>query len=255
MLVRLGGFIQSLAVVVMRPADLVEFTRHTYAMPRTVESWGREDLLASGLQPEEKRLLEKLPIKQGQLLLLGVGGGREAVPLAQMGFDVTGVDFIPEMLEKAKENAARRGVKIQGLVQDISRLDVPEASYDIVWLSAALYSYLPTRQRRVEMLKRVVKALRPGGYVACQFSWDPRLGTARKAAFVRKVFAWLCVGNLWYEKGDALWNNMEFIHSFTSEAELRSEFEDAGFEPVHIEFAENLKRGEAVLKRRLLSPQ
>ena len=162
-LIQMGKFVESLAVMVMRPDDLVEFGRQTYTRPHNVASWGRSDLVERGLRPDETALLEKLPLKEGRLLLLGVGGGREAIPLARMGFDVTGVDFVPGMVELAKENAAQRGVRIEGLVQEISRLDVPASSYDVVWLCAAMYSCVPTRQRRVAMLRRIRQALRPGG--------------------------------------------------------------------------------------------
>lgn len=138
-LIRLGKFVQSLAVMVMRPDDLVEFGRQMYTRPHNVASWGRPELVYRGLGLNETALLEHLPLKQGRLLLLGVGGGREAIPLAQMGFDVTGVDFVPGMVEKARENAAQRGVRIEGLVQEISKLDVPDGAYDVVWLCAAMY--------------------------------------------------------------------------------------------------------------------
>ena len=66
------------------------------------------------------------------------------------------MDFVAEMVERAKANAARQGVALEGLVQEISQLDVPDGVYDLVWLSARMYSCLPTRQRRVEMLRRPV---------------------------------------------------------------------------------------------------
>lgn len=43
-LVRLGRFIESLAVVVMRPEDLVAFSRERYARPGSVDEWGQEFL-------------------------------------------------------------------------------------------------------------------------------------------------------------------------------------------------------------------
>ena len=60
-LLRLGAFIQSLAVVVMRPDDLVEFSRQSYARPRTVESWAGDAMVDSGLTLEEHDLLSALP--------------------------------------------------------------------------------------------------------------------------------------------------------------------------------------------------
>lgn len=137
-LLRLGGFIQSLALMVMRSDDLVEFSRQGYA--KDVHYWGSEDTVGEGLSPLESSLLKKVPLERGRVLVLGVGGGRDAIPLARLGFEVTGVDFVPEMVQQAKENAARQGVKIAGLVQEISELEVPHGSFDLVWLAKEMYT-------------------------------------------------------------------------------------------------------------------
>ena len=249
-LVRLGRFIQSLAVMVMKPDDLVEFNRQTYARQKSVESWGREDLLNSGLDPDEINLLEKVPLKKGKLLVLGVGGGREAIPLSRMGFEITGVDFVEDLVNSAKDNARKRGINISGIVQEISELAVPADSYDIVLLFSAMYSCVPTRIRRINMLKRIAHALKPGGYFVCQFHWDKHIGFSRKVEFARKLFALLSMGNLRYEKGDMLWNNVEFIHAFSSEQELQSEFEAGGFEITYINCPKESIRGGALLRKR-----
>jgi SAM-dependent methyltransferase len=219
-LIRLGKFVQSTALMVMRPDDLVEFSRQMYARPHNVASWGRPDLVERGLNPEEEALLEHLPGKEGRLLLLGVGGGREAIPLARLGFCVTGVDFVPGMVKLAQENAARQGLAIEGLVQEISALDVPPESYDVVWLSAAMYSCVPTRQRRVAMLRRVRQALRPGGHFVCGFHWGVQEEHSPQVERVRRLVATLSRGHLAYEPGDMLWHQVEFIHGFLSEEAL-----------------------------------
>ena len=251
LLIRLGRFIQSLALMVMRPNDLVEFSRQTYASSSMVEDYCREDLMYSGLHPDEQALLAKIQLTGGRLLLLDVGDGREAIPLAKMGFEVTGVDFIPEMVDKAKGNAARHGVKIKGLVQEISKIDVPAGAYDVVWLSAAMYSCVPTRGRRVEMLQRIGKALKPRGYFICLFRWDTSGGPAHIWELARKVVAFLTLGNLWHEKGDTLSNNIEFIHAFSQEDEVKSEFAGGGFEVLHLHIAEEILIGGAVLRKPL----
>jgi SAM-dependent methyltransferase len=250
-LIRLGRFIQSQALMVMRPNDLVEFSRQTYAREKMVEDLGREDLAYPILDPDEQALLARLHLTGGRLLLLDVGGGREAIPLAKMGFEVTGVDFVPAMVEKAKDNAARHGVKIKGLAQEISKIDVPSGSYDVAWLSAAMYSSIPTRGRRVEMLQRIGRALKPGGYFICQFCWATEDGPAHLWELARKIVAFLTLGNLWYEKGDTLSHNIEFIHAFSHEDEVRSEFVEGGFEVIHLHIAEEILIGGAVLKRNL----
>ena len=250
-LIRLGRFIQSLALMVMRPNNLVEFSRQTYATSRMVEGCGRQALAYPVLHPDEQTLLERLHLTRGRLLLLGVGGGREAIPLTQMGFEVTGVDFVPEMVEKARENAVRHGVKIEGITQEISKIDVPAGSYDVVWLSAAMYSCVPARGRRVEMLQRIGKALKPGGYFICQFRWDTEAGASRIWELARKIVAFLTLGNLWYEKGDTLSYNIEFIHAFSQEDEVKSEFAEGGFEVIHMHISEEILIGGAMLRKPL----
>ncbi len=247
-LVRLGGFIQSLALMVMRPDDLVQFSRQSYALPKDLEYWSDEKLLGQGLTPLETSLLEKIPLDRGRLLLLGLGGGRDAIPLARRSFDVTGVDFVPEMVHRACENAAREGVNIRGLVGEISTLDLPPAFFDVVWLSQSMYSCVPTRQRRVEMLRRLRRILKPGGYLNCMFHWENGIRFSPKVELARKTFSVLTMGNLWYEPGDQLWLNVEFIHAFSSEDELRSEFDAAGFVLLHLQLPDDGVEGGAVLR-------
>ncbi len=247
-LIRASRLIESLSAMVMRPDDLIEFGRQTYARPHRVAEWSHDDLVQEGLSPDEQILLKKLPLKQGRLLVLCVGGGREAIPLAQAGFAVTGVDFVAAMIEQAKANAEKAGLRIEGLVQEISRLDVPPESYDAVWLSAAMYSCVPTGQRRIAMLKRIRRALRPGAFFLCQFHCggeplDPRRERLKRA------FALLTHGNFTYEPGDMLWGDSEFVHRFQSEAELRAEFIAGGFAVEDLHIVEGLTRGDAILRR------
>jgi SAM-dependent methyltransferase len=240
----------------MKPDDLVEFSRQTYARPHNIEAWSEDSLINAGLSAEEQELLDLavqggdgLRATEGDLLLLGVGGGREAIPLARMGFRVTGVDYVPALVERAVHNAAERGVQIQGLVQEISRLDVPAGAYDVVWLSRAMYSCVPTRTRRVAMVRRIARALKPGGLLLCQFHWNPRPKTTRAGRLLRRLVALATLGNLAYEEGDVLWLRVEFVHAFSSLDRLRSELEDGGMGVLHIQTKPNSARGGAVCRK------
>jgi len=247
-LIRIGSFMQSLAVMVMRPDDLIEFSRHTYTKPEAAEIWGRDDLIGSGLTPDERDLLDRIPASNGQLLLLGVGGGREAVALGQKGFDVTGVDFIPEMVAKARDNCARHNLRFKGLVQDISRIDVPAARFDVVWLGDGIYSSVPTSSRRVEMLKRIRSALKNDGCCICQFFWRRGKGVPHAVEWLRKCFSLLTWGNIHYEDGDTLFQNAEFIHEFSTEQKLKDEFKQGGFKVDYVRVSRQFMRGRAILR-------
>jgi len=253
-LLQLGGFIQSLAIMVMRPRDLLEFSRQNYSKPKVLEIWGDESRICEGLYPVESALLEKVPVGGGRFLVLAAGGGRDSISLAQRGFDVTGVDFVPEMVEKAKENAAKRGLNLSFLVQDISELDMAADTFDVVWCSGGLYSSIPTARKRVETLNKIRRCLKPGGHFVFFFHWGKRSRSRPMVELVRRIIATLTRGNLSYEKGDFLAYNSEFVHAFSSQEEIRSELEAGGFEVVKIDLTEvnmceESKRGDAVVRR------
>ena len=248
-MIRLGKLIQALAMFVMRSEDLIEFSRRTYAQPARVANWCRPDVVDEGLFPDELALLERSPVRCGRLLLLDLGGGREAIPLGKRGFTITGIDFVAGMVVQAKANAARHGVPIEGLIQEISKLDMPPGTYDLVWLSARMYSSIPTKQRRVGMLRRIAGALRGEGCFICQFDWSPTEWWSPDLLRISRPLAWLTGGYVQFEPGDVLWHGAEFIHRFADEKKLIAEFTEGGFEVLHLDISAENMIGGAVLQK------
>jgi SAM-dependent methyltransferase len=218
----------------MRPDDLVEFSRQSYGSRSSLDAWDNEEANAYGLNPLEEELLNHVPQSGGRALLLGVGAGREVGPLADRNYEITAVDFVAELLEKASENSARRGVKLGILEQEISKLEAPAGHFDLVWLSSGMYSCVPTSGRRVEMARRIRKCLKPGGYFVFGFVLGKTNKLRTIPQMLRTAFAYLTLGNLTFEPGDTLWHNSEFIHVFSSGDEVESELRQAGFDPVVI---------------------
>jgi len=223
---RLGRFLERLPLAVLKPDDLLEFSKRRYSRPGSLEEWSSEDVLARGLNPVEQQLLAELDIKAGRVLVLGMGGGREALVLARQGHEVVGVDFLPEMVTTATNLAAQQGLSLTGLVQEISRLEVEPNSFDLVLLTPPLYSGIPSRQRRVQMLQRIGQSLKPEGHFLCSFLYDTEFQV--RFDWLMKTFAYLSCGNFWYEPGDRVWGS-EVLHSFASLAELEMEFAEGGF--------------------------
>lgn len=248
-LIKLGRLIQSTAVVVMRPDDLVEFSRQYYMKADNIKDWCAERRIHYGLTDLEQSLLDHTGLRGGKVLMLGLGGGREAIHLAKMGFKVTGVDFVPKMLESAIANARQNGVQISGVVQEISQLTMPENTYDLAWLSAAMYSCVPTRSRRVRMLERIQRTLKPGGYFVFEFFWNPKADGSNKTTLLKKTIAWLSLGHLHYQRGDTLRFNREFLHVFTTPDELKAEITQAGFELIDIQLVERNEFAGAIIRR------
>ena len=247
-LLKAGAFIKSLALCVMKPADLIEMNRRLYADPANINSACDEKYVASGLRDFEKALLKWAPKKGRNLLLLGVGSGREALVLAAKGFNVTGVDFVPEVVDYATKRLARDGYRMKGLVQEISQLNFPDNSFDIVWLSYNMYSSIPTRQRRISMLQRISRTLKPDASLFCQFLYDSAHGRGR--FLLRKLIAVLMCGNFQLEQGDHIHYGIEFAHAFTSKEVIRQELQQSEMNIRYIELDEIQDgRGYAILSR------
>jgi cyclopropane fatty-acyl-phospholipid synthase-like methyltransferase len=71
-------------------------------------------------------------ITPGRAIDLGCGSGANTVFLAQHGFDVTGVDFSSEAIEKAKRSADQAGVSVRFVVDDLTNLRKVEGPFDFL---------------------------------------------------------------------------------------------------------------------------
>lgn len=58
----------------------------------------------------------------GKALDVGCGSGDHSIELAQRGWQVTGVDFVPAAIEKARAKAAAAGVEVSFVEGDATRL-------------------------------------------------------------------------------------------------------------------------------------
>jgi SAM-dependent methyltransferase len=100
----------------------------------------------------------------GRALCLAAGGGRNAVYLAEQGWEVTAVDISARGLAWCRELAAHRGVQLTTLQTDLLSFDMGEERYDLI---TSFYYYQP------ELFPRVKDALCPGGQFILQtFSID-----------------------------------------------------------------------------------
>ncbi len=97
-------------------------------------------------------------LSPGTALDLAAGEGRNALWLAERGWQVTAVDFSAVGLAKAERAAAHRDVSLAVVVTDLMQYR-PDDRYDLVLLA---YLQLPWPQLR-EVLSIAAAALAPGG--------------------------------------------------------------------------------------------
>ncbi len=115
--------------------------------------------------------LDLLP-ERGKALDVAMGTGRNALFLASLGYEVTGVDISPVAVERCREEASRRGLQLEAICADLETYALPEEAFDIV-----LHFYYLQR----DLCPALSRALRPGGVLVFetftreqrQFGWGP----------------------------------------------------------------------------------
>jgi len=93
---------------------------------------------------------------------LDVGCGLGVFPsfLSDYGFQVTAVDYVPEMIEAARKRM--RGKSIQFAVADIYFLPFPDNSFDFV----TCFGVFQNLGKPTDALKEMFRVLKPGGVMA-----------------------------------------------------------------------------------------
>ena len=146
-----------------------------------VELWDREaetfdEAADHGLGDPECRdawrslLLEHLPAAPSRVADLGCGTGTLALLLAEEGYDVTGVDFSPEMVRRARTKAGQVATFVEG---DAASPPLEAATYDVVLSRHVLWA-MPSP---AGALDRWIGLLRPGGrLVLVEGNWSTGAG-------------------------------------------------------------------------------
>lgn len=121
-----------------------------------------EEGFAYGTEPNTFLAEQAKQIKQnGAVLCLAEGEGRNAVWLAQQGFDVTGVDSSAVGMQKAQQLAKSRGVSIRTVCADLADYSIEPQSWDGI---VCIFAHVPPPVRK-RLHKETVAGLRKGGVV------------------------------------------------------------------------------------------
>lgn len=122
------------------------------------ERYAGRDLLWTA-EPNRFLAGEVADLTPGRALDLAAGEGRNAVWLAERGWQVTAVDFSDVGLAKGRTLAEEHGVEVDWVLADLLEYHPPERAYDLV---AVLYLHVPSPDRRI-VLSRAAAAVAPGG--------------------------------------------------------------------------------------------
>ena len=138
---------------------------------RQQKTWASGDFhaIASLIVPVSERLCDAADLRAGERVLdVATGSGNTAIAAARRLCHVTGIDYVPSLLERARTRAAAEGLPITFEEGDAEALPVPDASYDVV-LSTFGSMFAPNQEQAARELLRVC---RPGGRIGLA-NWTP----------------------------------------------------------------------------------
>jgi 2-polyprenyl-3-methyl-5-hydroxy-6-metoxy-1,4-benzoquinol methylase len=130
--------------------------------PAVVERYRRP----RSLSPKEYcfRLLGDL--RGRNILDVGCGEGEDAMILAMLGAQVTGLDVSPGAVALAKQRAALNGVsdRTRFVCSALTAGDLPPRSFDVIWIDNVLHHVLDDLETTMRAL---LQAAKPGALVIC----------------------------------------------------------------------------------------
>lgn len=184
--------------------------------------------LGIGLQEWEAEVVQRYFPLSGRILDVGCGPGREAIALAQRGYDVVGADISEAVLERARANAAEAGVAVEWVLVD--GLNLPPGPFDAITMWAQVLGNVERREDQVALLRNCREALKPGGIISASGHYEP---------FCRGTWGGQTDDDWFYPTGSWTPGALKY-HMFTSET-LEAILREAGFEIVATEVPESLK--------------
>lgn len=101
--------------------------------------------------------INKIPV--GKALDIACGAGRNAIFMAQAGFDVDAMDISSEGLAKARDKAENESLKIHWIEHDFDQAYNFETDYDLI----VVLWYVNLR-----LIRQLCDCLAPGGYLLCE---------------------------------------------------------------------------------------
>lgn len=172
------------------------------------------------------------------------GHGRLSNRLAARGYEVAGLDRSKKFLERARADAAERGVEVEYRLGDMRDLPYPDDSFDVAYNYFTSFGYFDDADDR-QVLSEAARVVRPGGrFLVEMLHHDGLVGDFSEASVTR---AGDDDGDLMVDEHDydpvtgrirtrrtafVDGERHESTHSVRlyTAPELRQRFEDAGFD-------------------------
>ena len=111
--------------------------------------------------------------QKGNILDLGCGQGRNAIPLARMGYELTGVDLSPLGIRQMMDIAKSESLPIEGIIGEMSALhDLRQ--FDYVLLDSMLHFSKAALENERNLLSQLFNGMATGAWIVLCFQITPQ---------------------------------------------------------------------------------
>ncbi|MCD4702186.1 MAG: class I SAM-dependent methyltransferase [Candidatus Aegiribacteria sp.] len=186
-------------------------------------------------------------IKTVDVLDLCCGPGRFSIPLARMGYSVTGVDATGLLLDIAMKRASLENVRVEWVEDDMRRFLRPR-SYDLALNMFTSFGYFQDHSDNMKVLANVNESLRQGGKFVIEIMGKETLAsifhtitdveTDEGLLLIQRhriEDGWNRIGNDWMIIDDnRVLGRWKFSHWVYSATELKDMLQEAGFSDVKV---------------------
>lgn len=158
-----------------RPPDGDDTLGGMTASPTPRAQWDERfggDGYLYGTEPNDflRQHVEEFP--SGEVMCLAEGQGRNAVFLAERGYEVSSVDLSAAGVDKTLALAAARGVSVNATVADLADVDLGTSRWSAI---VSIFAHVPPNVR-ADVHRRVADALIPGGVFVLEAYTPDQIG-------------------------------------------------------------------------------
>jgi SAM-dependent methyltransferase len=143
--------------------NLVGHWRSEYAQKGIPSSFREEP---SGSVVEFANFLESHNVRHGSALDLGCGRGRNSVFLAEQGFDVSSIDFVPDMIESLQQQSEVLGLadRVHAYCQSVTEpWPFPPQMFDVA-IDAFCYKHQVVAAEKAVYRRELARVMKSGSF-------------------------------------------------------------------------------------------
>jgi SAM-dependent methyltransferase len=200
----------------------------------------------SAAREEVDNIVALSQLSEGSVLDLCCGPGRHAIEFARSGFQVTGVDRSPFLLERAGEHASACGASVEWVMADM-RSFVRPAAFDLVCNLFTSFGYFQDESDDLQVLRNIYQSLKPTGLLVMEVLGKERLARTWQDAICTRLadgsmllqrpqlrHDWCRISSEWILIKDGRTKSFTFEHTIYSGRELKDRLLGSGFQQVQL---------------------